>query len=168
MKVAVRYGLLVVTAMVVQRALFAQLRIDGVAPDALVVLAVAAGFAGGTERGATVGFFSGLALDLMTLNPVGLAAFSYLVAGAVAGRMEDAVMRSALWLRMALAALSCAIGVVVYALLGRVLGQEGMLGRHLILVVLVVSVVGGLLVPLVARACGWAEGSRDRLRPALR
>lgn len=168
MRLVVRYGLLVVTAAVVQRAVFAELRIFGVAPDALLMLAVAAGFAGGSDRGAVVGFFSGLTLDLMTLDPVGLAALAYLVAGAVAGRLAASVMRSAVWLRMVLFALSCAVGIAVFGLVGKLLGRADTLGRHLLVVMLVTSVVGGLLGPLVVRACRWAEGSHDPYRAALR
>ena len=42
-KTVVRYALLIVTAAVLQKAVFSQLRIDGAVPDALLVLAVAAG-----------------------------------------------------------------------------------------------------------------------------
>jgi hypothetical protein len=70
-KTVVRYGLLIVTAAILQRGVFSQLRVDGAVPDALLVLAVAAGIVGGTDRGATVGFFSGLALDLMVTTPFG-------------------------------------------------------------------------------------------------
>ena len=68
-KTVVRYTLLIVTAAVLQKAVFSQLRIDGAVPDALLVLAVAAGVVSGSERGATVGFCSGLALDLMVTTP---------------------------------------------------------------------------------------------------
>ena len=56
--------------------------------DALLILAVAAGVVSGTERGATVGFCCGLALDLMVTTPFGLGAVSYLVAGAMAGAIR--------------------------------------------------------------------------------
>ena len=97
-KTVVRYALLIVTAAILQKAVFSQLRIDGAVPDALLVLAVAAGVVSGTERGATVGFFSGLALDLMVTTPFGLGAVSYLAAGALAGALETAMVRSARWL----------------------------------------------------------------------
>ena len=56
----------------------------------------------------------------------------------------------------------------MFGLTGKVLGQPDTLGRHLLAVMLVTSVVGGLLGPLVVRACGWAERSRDPYRAALR
>jgi rod shape-determining protein MreD len=164
----IRYGLLVVTAAILQRAVFSQLSIDGAVPDALLVLAVAAGVASGSERGATVGFFAGLALDLMVTTPFGLGAVCYLAAGALAGTIETALVRSARWLTMAVGALSAVVGTVLFALLGTLLGQAQMLGSRLPVVVAVVAVSTAVLVLPFARACRWADQDSDHLRPALR
>jgi rod shape-determining protein MreD len=167
-RTVVRYALLVATAAILQRAVFAELRIDGAVVDALLVLAVAAGVASGAERGATVGFFSGLALDLMVVTPFGLGAVSYLVAGALAGTLQSALVRSARWLTMAIGALSAVVGVGVFALLGTLLGEAQMLGRHLVVVMLVVGVSTAILVLPAARACRWADKDSDHLRAAMR
>lgn len=163
-----RYALLVVTALVLQRGIASQIRIADAVVDLLLVLAVSAGIAGGAERGAVVGFFAGLAMDLMLPSPMGLGALSYLVAGAVAGVLRSADTRSARWRVMAVSALGCAVGVVAFALVGRLLGQSGFLGWHLLTVVLVVAAGGALLGLPVSRLCDWAEGDTGRLRPALR
>lgn len=165
---ALRYALVLVTAVVLQRGLFSQLRLADAAPDVLLLLAVAAGVAGGWERGAVVGFFSGLALDLMLPTPVGLAALSYLVAGAAAGRLRSADLRSARWRVMALCAAGCALGVVVFAVVGAVLGQGRFVNLHLLVVVLVVAATGAVFGPLAVRICRWADADADHLRPALR
>ena len=166
-KTVVRYALLILTAAIAQRAIFSQLRVDGAVPDALLVLAVAAGVVSGTQRGAVVGFFCGLALDLMVTTPFGLGAISYLAAGAMAGALETALVRSARWLTMAIAALSAAAGVALFGLLGTLLGQAQMLGRHLLVVVAVVAVSTAILVLPFGWACRWADKDSD-LHPALR
>lgn len=167
-KTVVRYALLIFTAAILQRAVFSELRIDGAAADALLILAVAAGVVSGTERGATVGFCCGLALDLMVTTPFGLGAVSYLVAGSLAGALETALVRSARWLTVAIGALSAVVGVGVFALLGTLLGQAQMLGRDLLVVMAVVAVSTAILVLPVARACRWADKDADHLRPAMR
>lgn len=167
-RTVVRYGLLIVTAAILQRAVFAEIRVDGAAADALLILAVAAGVVSGTERGATVGFCCGLALDLMVTTPFGLGAVSYLVAGAMAGAIETSLVRSARWLTVATAALSAAVGVATFALLGTLLGQAQMLGGHLLVVMAVVAVSTAILVLPFARACRWADKDADHLRPAMR
>ncbi|MCD9623217.1 hypothetical protein [Rhabdothermincola salaria] len=166
--VPVRFALLVITAVVLQRGVASQIRIADAVVDLLLVLAVAAGIAGGAERGATVGFFAGLAMDLMLPSPMGLGALSYLVAGAVAGLLRSGEVRSARWRTMVTAALGCAVGVVTFAIGGAILGRSDFLGWHLLGVVLIVSLGGALLGPLAVRLCHWADGDSDRLRPALR
>lgn len=167
-RTVVRYGLLIVTAAILQRAVFSEIRIDGAAADALLILAVAAGVVSGTERGATVGFCCGLALDLMVTTPFGLGAISYLVAGAMAGAIETSLVRSARWLTVATAAVSAVVGVGAFALLGTLLGQAQMLGGHLLVVMAVVAVSTAILVLPFARACRWADKDADHLRPAMR
>jgi rod shape-determining protein MreD len=167
-KTVARYALLILTAAVLQKAVFSHLRIDGAVPDVLLALAVATGVVSGTERGATVGFGCGLALDLMVTTPFGLGAVCYLAAGAMAGALETSMVRSARWLTMAIAALSAVAGVGLFALLGTLLGQAQMLGRHLVVVMAVVAVSTAILVQPVARVCRWADKDADRLRPALR
>ena len=115
-----------------------------------------------------VGFCCGLALDLMLTTPFGLGAVSYLAAGAVAGMLETSLVRSARWLTVAIAVFSAVVGVGVFALLGTLLGQSHMLGRHLLEVMAVVGVSTAVLVLPFARACRWADKDTDRLRPAMR
>ena len=166
--VPLRYALLVVTAVVLQRGVASQIRIADAVVDLLLVMAVTAGIAGGAERGAVVGFFAGLAMDLMLPSPMGLGALSYLVAGAVAGLLRSGEVRSARWRTMATSALGCIVGVLVFALGGAILGRSGYVGWHLFTVMLVVAAGGALLGPLAVRLCHWADGDADRLRPALR
>ncbi|HEY6531539.1 MAG TPA: rod shape-determining protein MreD [Acidimicrobiales bacterium] len=167
-KTVVRYGLLIVTAAILQRGLFSQIHIDGAVPDALLVLAVAAGIVGGTERGATVGFFAGLALDLMITTPFGLAAISYLAAGVVAGFLETAIVRSARWLTVVIASASAVVGVLVFSVGGTLLGRSDLLDSRLASVVVVVAVSTAILALPAVKACRWADHDLDQLRPSLR
>jgi rod shape-determining protein MreD len=168
LSVTVRYGLVVLTAMVLQRGLFGSLRVDGAAADVLLIVAVAAGIAGGAERGAVVGFVCGIALDLMLPSPFGLAALSYMVAGLSVGLLRSADRRAARWRVIVLCALGCALGVVVFAVTGTLLGQAGYLTAHLLTIVLVVSVAGAVLALPAVRVCRWAEDDADSYRPAVR
>ena len=167
-KTVIRYGLLIITAAILQRGLLSQIRIDGAVPDVLLVLAVAAGIVGGTDRGATVGFSSGLALDLMITTPFGLAAIAYLAAGMVAGVLETSLVRSARWLTIAIAAVSAVLGVVVFALFGTLLGRSDLLDRQLVSTCLVVAASTAILVLPVMRVCRWADRDLDHLRTSLR
>jgi rod shape-determining protein MreD len=163
-----RYAILVLSAAVIQYAVFTQFRLLGVSLDLLLVLAVAAGMRGGPERGAVVGFTCGLALDAMSVTPFGLGAVSYLVAGTIAGLLEGATVHSSRWLTSAIAMVSSVAGIVMFAVLGSVLGQPGMLGGHLLTIVTIVAVGSAVLVFPVLRTCRWADPEDERLRSAAR
>ena len=85
MKVVLRVAVILFTAAVLERGLFSQLRIDGVAADVLLLVAISAGMVGGSDDGAVVGFFAGLTLDLLVQTPLGLSALAYCVTGYVVG-----------------------------------------------------------------------------------
>lgn len=157
MRTFLRYSVLLATAMVIQRGLLSQFRIDDVSVDAFMVLAVATGIVAGVERGAMVGFASGCALDVFVITPFGLGAISYLLAGVLAGSLEGRVVHSARWLTMTVAFLSSALSLIFLAVLASVIGQTGYLDGHLLVVILVVSSTTAVLVLPVRRACVWAE-----------
>ena len=84
-----RIGLILVVAILVQSALGSDLRVSGVAPDLMVVVAICAGLAGGAEAGAWVGFLAGLLADLfLTSTPLGLSALTYCLIGAAVGALR--------------------------------------------------------------------------------
>ena len=87
-----------------------------------------AGLAGGTQRGAIIGFFSGIALDLFLPTPFGLSALVGTAVGTAAGQLVAAgVDRTNPLFLPGVAALGSAIGVIMFAVLGTVLGQPDML-----------------------------------------
>lgn len=163
----VRYAILIASAAVLQYAVAPQFRLAGVSVDLLLVLAVAAGMHSGVERGAVVGFASGLALDLLVVTPFGLGAIAYLTAGGVAGLLEAATVLAARWLTMAIAAIASTVGLLTFAIVGAVLGRSDLLGIHLLVVVLVVAPTSALLVLPALRACRWADPEIHRVRTAV-
>jgi rod shape-determining protein MreD len=163
--------LLLLVVLILQLTLVLDLRVAGAHPDLILGLAVGAGLAGGTERGALMGFFSGLAIDLFLPTPFGLSALVGTAVGAAAGQLVAAgVDRSSPLFVPGVAAIASAIGVIMFAVLGAVVGQPDMLTVGLGAAVGVVAVVNGALGYLLVRACKWAfgsEGSRSAWRGPL-
>ena len=58
--------------------------------------------------------------------------------------------------------------MVLFALIGTLLGQNGFLSWHLLTIVGVVAVSGAILGPAAVRLCRWANADTDTYRPALR
>ncbi len=167
MKSSIRFFVLLLTAVVVQRFLFDQFRIDGVAVDAFLVLAVTTGMVCGSRRGAIVGFFAGLLLDLLVVTPFGLGAISYLVAGALGGLLEGVVVHSARWITLLVAFVSSAAGVLFFAVLGSLIGTAGMVDGHLLAVTFLVGASSAVLVLPTRRVVRWASADSEPFRAAI-
>ena len=168
MKVPLRVALVLFTATVLQRGLFSELRIANVAADIFLLLAITAGLTGGADRGALLGFLAGLCFDLLVQTPLGLSALVYCLIGYLAGRAEGSVVRSSRWLPVAFTVGGSALGVVLFAVFGAVLGQHNTLNAHLLAVVAVVSIVNGLLAVPALAVSRWMWATEPGLRPALR
>lgn len=153
----VRLGVVVVTALLLQVSLFSQFSFDGARPDVMILVAVAGGFVAGAERGAVIGFVSGLAYDLVLTTPLGLSAFVYTLVGYTVGAIGSSVVRSAAWIGPVVVAVGSAAGMVLYAVVAEVLGQAAFTGPPLTAIVVVVAAVNTALAPIVVRAVRWAR-----------
>jgi rod shape-determining protein MreD len=167
-KVALRLGVVLLSAAVLQRGLFAQLRIADASADVFLLLAIAGGMVNGPDRGAVFGFFSGLALDLLVPTPLGLSALTYCLIGYLAGRLQGSVRRSNRLFPPLLAASLGAGGVLLYAVLAAVLGQSSAVSTQLMSIMVVVAVANALLSPLALRVARWTWPDEQALRPVLR
>ena len=165
---AVRYFIVISVSAFLQYAVFNQFRLADVSADLLLVVAIAAGINAGAERGAVVGFVSGLCLDLMVVTPFGLGAISGLVAGVVAGRLEAATVHSARWLTMTIAVLSSGAGVLTFVISGSLLGRSEMWSLRVLEVIAIVGISSAILVFPMIRACRWADPDDLLLRAAVR
>jgi rod shape-determining protein MreD len=133
-----RWALVVLTVFVLQIGVFTDLKVLGVHPDAMLLLAVCAGLAVGAVRGAEVGFAAGLLSDLLLHGALGTAALAFALVGFAVGVAGDAVLRSSRVISVGITAVASASGVLIYA---------------------------ALCLPALA-VCRWAEGSA--LRAGLR
>jgi rod shape-determining protein MreD len=155
----------VLAALVLQVCLLARFSFDGARPDVMVLLAVAAGFVAGPERGAIVGFAAGLAFDVVLATPFGLSALVYTLVGYAVGVLGGNVIRASWWISPLLVAVASAAAMVLYALVGEVLGQATLKGPPLTAIVVVVSALNAVLAPLAIRAVRWAAADQvDRRR----
>jgi rod shape-determining protein MreD len=156
-------GLIVLSVVVLaQLTVGLDLRVGGAHPQIVFALVLVAGLVGGVERGAVVGFFSGVALDLFLPTPFGLSALVGTVLGAAAGALATSgVDRSNPLFLPGVAVLGSAIGVIMFAVLGTVLGQPDMLTASLGAVVGVVSLVNGIVSYPMRWACTWALGRSE-------
>lgn len=148
--------MVVLAFVTVQQTLMLDLRIGGVHPDIMILLPVVAGIVGGPARGALMGFWAGLVADLFLPTPFGLSALVGCIVGFCVGTATLALDRSALWLPPLAALAGSALYVVLYAVVGSVIGQPQMIHVDLPRIVLVVSVANAVLALPALRMVTWA------------
>ncbi|HEX2272836.1 MAG TPA: rod shape-determining protein MreD [Acidimicrobiales bacterium] len=151
-----RAPLVVVTALVLHLAVLSRLRLFGVMPDLMLLLAVTAGLTGGPSAGSAMGFAAGMVVDLFLDTPLGLSALVFTLVGFAMGTVGTGILRAAWWIPVVAAFVASAAGEVFFALAGYVVGQTEMVTARLALIAPVVGLLNAVLAPLVVRMTGWA------------
>ena len=124
-RASLKVALLLALGILLQTTFGEDLRVDNVAPDILVLLAVCAGFVGGPDTGAVVGFAAGLVSDLfLQSTPFGLSALAACLAGFAVGWAGTEVLRARLFLVPLVAAGGTVLGVVLFVVIGYLVGQS--------------------------------------------
>lgn len=157
-----RWALLVVTTLVLQVAVAAQFPVFGVVVDLMAVLAVCAGMVAGPQRGAVVAFWTGLLYDFSRDGRLGLSALAFTLAAFAVGSLVVSVLSVRRLLATVIVVVGIAMAELLYAVGGELFGEHTLTHPRLWAIVGVTSLVGGLLSPLVLRACRWADGPAER------
>lgn len=151
-----RLPLLLLVALVVHQTLFATIRVGDVNPQVMLLVAVAAAIAGGSERGAVIGFVCGLLNDVFLRTPLGLSALTFTLVAFVVGLVQSSVIRSSWWIPPLTALLASAAGVLLYAVLAAIVGRSEFIRPRVLVVAAVVGAVNAVLAPPVVKAVSWA------------
>jgi rod shape-determining protein MreD len=158
---AVKLPLVIFAALLVQLSVVNRIELWGVSGDVLVVVAIAGGFVAGPERGAAIGFATGLAIDLLLSTPLGLTALVFTVVGYVAGMVSVNLIRSSRLTLFALVALSAPTAVGAWVVIGALFGQTYLLEAPVATIALVVTIVALIATPVVTPALRWATTNPD-------
>ena len=153
---SVRIPPVLLLAVILHTAVFPQLRAFDVAPDVLLLLAVAAGIAGGPERGAATGFACGLLADCFLQTPFGLSALTYSLVGWAVGSFQTRILHATWWIPVLTAAVASVGGIILLAELGAVVGQDHLISLRLVPIVAVCALWGALLANPLVRVARWA------------
>jgi rod shape-determining protein MreD len=164
-----RVAFVIFVVLMVQQTMMVAVRIGGVHPDLLWLLPITAALADGPETGGIVGFWAGLAFDLVLPTPFGLSALVGSVLGYAVGALTTAVDPRTAWLRPVAALTGSVVADMLFAVLGAILGQSQMVQINFLALFLVVSVSSLVFVLPVSRLMRWAlagENHRHSLVPA--
>jgi rod shape-determining protein MreD len=153
---SVRLPPLLLVVVVLHTAVFPQIRMFGVTAELLLLVTIAAGIAGGPDRGAMMGFACGLLADCFLQTPFGLSALTYCLVGWVVGVFQTRVLHAIWWIPVFTAAIATAGGTVLFVLVGAVVGQDQLVSSRLPTIVAVTALWSALLVFPVIRIVRWA------------
>lgn len=161
-----RTTIIVFVVYVAQSTVVLSIRIGGVHPDMLWLLPVTAALLSGPETGAVVGFWAGLAFDLVLPTPFGLSALVGCLLGYSLGAATAAVDKRAVWLSPLSALVGSVAAEMLFAVLGAIFGQQQMVQVNFLNLFLVVAASSVIMVFPVNRLMRWAlstEGNRRSL-----
>jgi rod shape-determining protein MreD len=168
MTAATRLPPVLLIAVVVHTAVVPQLRLFGVAPDVLLLAGIAAAITAGADRGAAVAFAAGLLADCFLQTPFGLSALAYSLAAYAVGTFQSTILHADRWIPVLTTFMGSALGVLVFAGAGAVLGHEQFISVRLATITLVVAAVNAALALPAVRIMRWATLPGLGARPALR
>jgi rod shape-determining protein MreD len=138
------------------------LRLFGVSPDAMLLLAVVAGIVGGPRAGALMGFAAGITLDLFLETPMGLSALVFCLVGYAVGNIQGGVLRASWWIPVITTLVASAAGELLYAVVATVVGQPNLVTTHLLVVAAVVGLLNAAAAPFALRIVRWSVAGPER------
>jgi rod shape-determining protein MreD len=149
MRRTVSIAAIIVTALLLQSTVFAQMKLFGVRPELLYLVTIVTAVLEGPGEGMVVGFAGGLAQDFLLNQPKGLTALTLTLLGYGVGLLRQYIVSPSPLLPTMLVAVSTAAGVVFYEILGFLLGQVNQPLTFSIKVPVFAGLYGAVLTPIV-------------------
>jgi len=165
-RIVLRVALVILLLLLVQSTVMLSIGLGGSHPDIVWLLPITAALLAGPETGAFVGFWSGLAFDLVLPTPFGLGALVGCLLGFSVGAAVVALDARAVWLRPVAAIIGGVAADMLFSVLGAIFGQQQMVQIDFFSLFVVVAVASVVLVLPVDRLMRWAlitEGNRRTL-----
>jgi rod shape-determining protein MreD len=139
----------IVTALLLQSTVFAQMKLFGVRPELLYLVTILIAILQGPGEGMVVGFAGGLAQDFLLNQPKGLTALTLTLLGYGVGLLRQYIVSPSPLLPTLLVAVSTAAGVVFYEIVGFLLGQVNQPLTFSLRVPALTGVYGAVLTPII-------------------
>ena len=163
MRRTVLLTVVVLSALLLQTTVFADIRLFGARPELMFLLTIAFGILEGPASGAVAGFASGMSQDFLLNQPKGITALTLVLVGYAIGMLRQYIVSPSPLLPVFLVAGGTFGGVVFYGVVSFLLGQLDTSWWYLLrtagLSAVYNAILTPLLFPILRRA---AEGSRSQ------
>lgn len=156
-------AVIVVTALLLQSTVFADLRLLGVRPELLFLVTIVLALLEGPNEGAIVGFVSGLAQDFLLNEPKGITALTLTLLGYGVGMARQFIVSPSPLLPTAIVFVGTAAGIVFQEVVSFLLGTFDQPVTYAIKVAVLAAAYNAVLTPIVYPLLRrLSEGSRAR------
>jgi rod shape-determining protein MreD len=163
-----RLGVVLAVAVLLQTSLAPHLRLLGAHPDFALIAVVCVALVKGSETGAVFGFLTGMITAVAAMEPLGVAAFVFVLVGYFAGRYAETADLPAGLAPLLTVFTATLVANVLFAMAQFLLTREVPLGFFLGRVLLPSLVFNTLLAaPVYLLVRVWLRGAGD-LRAAAR
>ena len=163
LKLVILYFLL----LLLQLALFEELRIFDVPPNIMLLFSVAAVLAGYPNLGIYSGFGLGLAYDLFLPTTLGLSCLAYTLNAFLVRYIDNVLANPTKWNLVILGAAGNITGMLGFILLGELLNQNDFLTLDAFKILGVAAVIGVALIMPAARLTGVICRTRNRQQTGI-
>jgi rod shape-determining protein MreD len=154
---------IIVTAVLLQSTVFAQLQLLGVRPELLYLVTILIALNEGPSEGAIVGFTCGLAQDMFLDQPMGITALTLTLLGYAVGMARQYIVSPSPLVPTIVVAVATALGVGFYEIVTYLLGQFDAGFTYAVKVALLTAAYNAVLTPILSPLLRRiVEGSRPR------
>jgi rod shape-determining protein MreD len=160
---------LVVVTVVLQTTLFPDLRLFGVAPDLVLVGAIAIAYRVGPENGAIYGFAAGLAIDLFLQTPLGISALSFALVAYGVGILQTGLSRTPRFAAAMVGGAGGLAGGLAFVAIAALAGEDQVIAVRSLWVLALAALYDALLAVPMFQVARWVVASREPVEtPAVR
>jgi rod shape-determining protein MreD len=153
----------VVTALLLQSTVFADLRLLGVRPELLYLVTISVALLEGPNDGALTGFLAGLAQDFLLNEPKGITALTLTLVGYAVGMARTYITSPSPLLPTMIVGVGTAIGLGFYEVVSFLLGNLDASPVEAVRIALLAALYNAVLTPIVFPLLRRIiEGSRPR------
>lgn len=156
-------SVVIVTALLLQTTVFADVRLLGARPELMFLLTISFAILEGPASGAITGFAGGMAQDFLLDQPKGITALTLTLLGYTVGLLRQYIVSPSPVLPVLLVAGGTFVGELFYGLVAFLLGQLDVSALYLFRIAALSALYNAILTPLVYPVLRRAaEGSRSR------
>lgn len=149
MRRAFLLAVVVLSALLLQTTVFADVRLLGARPELMYLVTIVFAFLEGPSAGAVTGFVSGMAEDFLLDQPKGITALSLTLLGYAIGAIRTYVVSPSPVFPVFLVAGGTFVGVLFYGLVSFLLGQLDVSVPYLVRVAALSALYNAILTPLL-------------------